>query len=67
MLADFQLTPTGAPDECDRQRASTGVIASPRTQPSCRGRLDDCMARMMRTSNRARSTSDAALLLLSDM
>jgi hypothetical protein len=28
------------------------------------GGPDDCMARMMRKSNRARSTSDAALLLL---
>jgi hypothetical protein len=35
VLADFQLTPTDAPDECDRQRASTGLIASPRTR-SCR-------------------------------
>ena len=30
VLADFQLTPTDGPGECDRQRANTGVIASPR-------------------------------------
>ncbi len=39
------------------------ACAMPRTQPSCRGRADDCMARMMRKSNHARSPSDAALLL----
>jgi len=39
------------------------TIPLPRTQPSDRGRLDDCMARMMRKSNRKRATSDVALLL----
>ena len=43
------------------------AAGSPRAQPSCRGRPDDCMARMMRKPNRARSTSDAASLLLSDI
>jgi hypothetical protein len=39
------------------------TAGSPRTQPSGRGRPDDCMARIIRKSNRARSTSNAALLL----
>ena len=43
------------------------ACATQRTQPSGRGWPGDCMARMMRKSNRARSTSDAALLLLSDI
>ena len=56
---------TPAPDDCDPgERTSVGVTAKPRTQPSCRRRPDDCIARMMRKPNRARSTSDAALLLL---
>ncbi len=44
-----------------------GTAASPRAQPSCHGQLDDCTARMRRKSNRATSTWDTALLLLSDM
>ena len=36
------------------------AFATPRTQPSCPGRPDDCMARMMRKSNLPRSTSDVA-------
>jgi hypothetical protein len=40
------------------------ATASPRTRMPRRGRPDDCMARMMRKASRARSTSDAALLLL---
>jgi hypothetical protein len=43
---------------------SDRATATPRTHPSCRGRADDCMARMMRKSNHARSPLDAALLLL---
>ena len=64
VLARSPEAPEGAPVECDRERVSVGVIASPRTQSSWRGRSDDCIARMMRKSNRARSTSDAALCLL---
>lgn len=59
------------PDSRHRYRDVPGVrgrpfraIGMPRTQPSCRGRTDDCIARMMRTSNQARSPSDASLLLL---
>ena len=52
------------PEEAVAPRACAGASASPRTQPSCRGRADDCIARMMRKSNHARSPSDAALLLL---
>jgi hypothetical protein len=48
----------------DRQLSVDGAVRMPRTQPSCRGRPDDCIARMMRKSNRARSTSDAALWLI---
>jgi hypothetical protein len=40
-----------------------GAIGSPRTQPSGRGCLDDCMPRMMIKSNRARSMSGLLLLL----
>jgi hypothetical protein len=40
------------------------ATAVPRTGRSYRGRPDDCMARMMRKSNCARSTSDATPLLL---
>jgi hypothetical protein len=47
--------------------AGVRACAMPRTQPPCRRRPADCMARMMRKSNRARSPSDAALLLLSDI
>ena len=49
-----------------RAIASVGLLTagSPRTQPSCLGRADDCVARMMRKSNHARSPSDAALFLL---
>ena len=51
--------------DCFRSRAGWGCAAAlPRTQPSCRGRADGCIARMMRKPNRARSTSDASLLLL---
>jgi hypothetical protein len=39
------------------------TAGSPRNHPSCRGRADDCIARMMRKSNHVRSPSDAALLL----
>jgi len=49
--------------ESNRRRCERPATPLPRTQPSCRGRPDDCMARMMRKSNRARSTSDAALSL----
>ena len=49
--------------ESNRRRCELLTTPLPRTQPSCRGRPDDCMARMMRKSNRARSTSDAALSL----
>ena len=52
------------PAESDRPRARTRVIAMPRTDPSSRGRTDDCIARMMRKSNHVRSPPDAALLLL---
>jgi hypothetical protein len=66
-LAQFLQTQPRPPAECDRPPARTRVIAMPRTQPSWRGPADDCMARMMRKSNRARSISDAALLLLQDI
>jgi len=46
------------------RRAVVRRLLCLRTQPSCRGRADDCMARMMHKSNRARSTSEAALLLI---
>ena len=65
-----RTAPTQAVPWHDRFHHSGVVVPAmpmPRTQPSCRGRPDDCMARMMRKSNRARSTSDAALLLLSDI
>jgi len=70
LLARFGLTPADASGESDHQHTTTGITAmprTPRTQPSCRGQPDDCIARMMRKSHRARSTSDAALLLLSDI
>jgi hypothetical protein len=63
-LLGIPQAPDGAPDECDRERTSVGVTAKPRTQPSGCRRADDCIVRMMRESNRARSTPDAALLLL---
>ena len=44
--------------------APTLTSGLPSTQPSCRGRADDCIARMMRKSNHVRAPSDAALLLL---
>jgi hypothetical protein len=44
--------------------ARARAIAMPRAQESRRARRDDCIAREMRKSNRARSTSDAALLLV---
>jgi hypothetical protein len=40
-----------------------GATGSPRTEPSRPGQADDCIAPIMRKSNRARSTSNAALLL----
>jgi hypothetical protein len=42
---------------------SGGAFAMPRTQLSGRAWADYCIARMMRKANRARLTSDAALLL----
>jgi hypothetical protein len=65
-----RTAPTQAVPWHDRFHHSGVVVPAmpmPRTQPSCRGRPDDCMARMMRKSNRVRSKSDAALLLLSDI
>jgi hypothetical protein len=50
--------------ESRRPTARHRTSATPRAQPSCRVRPDDCRARMMRKSNRLRSTSDAALLLI---
>lgn len=44
-------------------RPDTGRVVRHAYKPSCRGRADDRMARMMRKSNHARSPSDAALLL----
>jgi hypothetical protein len=66
---DISITPVVAswhePRDCYRVGRGTGrAIAMPRTQPSCRGRADDRMARRMRKSNPVRSPSDAALLLL---
>jgi hypothetical protein len=62
--------PGRLPSRVDHARSSTILWATiqhcgttgatcvlPRTHPSCRGRADDCIARMMRKSNRARSTS----------
>ena len=37
-------------DRSGRPSASNGAIPMPRTQPSCRGRADNCIARMMRKS-----------------
>jgi hypothetical protein len=54
-FGDFSVVPTDA---------RAGATAPPRSQPSASGPPDECMARMIRKSNRARSTSDAALLLL---
>jgi hypothetical protein len=67
LLARFRLTPADASGESDHPHTTTRATATPRTQPSCRGRPDHCMARMMRKSNRVSSTSDAALLLLTDI
>ena len=53
--------------ESDRPDGREPAMPLPRTQPSCRGRADDCMARMMRKSNGAGSSSEAALLLLQDI
>jgi len=46
------------------QSRPPSVVAWPRTQPSCRRRADDCIARMMRKPNHARLTAAVALLLL---
>jgi hypothetical protein len=68
VLAEWGLRPASKHGRRRRRRERSRherrgqTRASP--QPSCRGPADECMARMMRKSNRARSTSDAALLLL---
>jgi hypothetical protein len=51
-------------DDPITRAGDVGSSALPRTQLSCRARTDDCIARMMRKPNRAKLTSDAALLLL---
>ena len=59
--------PAPAPRLHSRRPACGGraerTVAMPRIQRSRRARADDCMARMMRKSNGARSPSDAPLLL----
>jgi hypothetical protein len=63
LLAGFRPTPADASGTSDHPHIMTRATAMPRAQLSYRARADDCMAPMMRKSNRARRTSDAALLL----
>src|SRR6516165_1860965 len=51
------------PRECNRAASRHGVTATPRIQPSGRGRADDCIALTMRKPNHARLTAAVALLL----
>ena len=54
VLARLRQTSTVHAGPSDHPTAPTGTSAWPRTQPSARGRADDCIPLTMRKSNRAR-------------